>query len=134
MCKATEYAGQLINVFNNIGDERNRLSQKLSDLDLAEQDLLHKLEFEKFNIVQGYDLAKGLKDIRNTRRNVKNELRALEDLMRTTCNFIKPVTKAKSTIGNNYFKIVTGSRYNPRKINFNNDIRIEVKTIIGEVK
>lgn len=64
----------------------------------------------------------------------ENVLIALEDLMKTTCGFIKPVTKAKSTIGSNYFKIVTGSRYNPRKINFNNDIRIEVKTIIGEVR
>lgn len=134
MCKATDYASQLISIFNDIGNERNKLSQKLRDLDLAEQDVLHKLEFKNFNIVQGYDLAKGLKDIRISRRKIKNELKALEDLMKTTCNFIKPIVKAKDTIGNNYYKIVTTSRYNPRRINFNNDIRIEVKTIIGEVE
>lgn len=136
MCKATEYASQIIKILNEVENKRNHIREKLSDLDLAEQDLLHKAENEELNIIQGYDIYKGLHDIRNSRRILKNELKGLEELVKTT-NGIRPtVIKAKDRISDEYIKLcvnMNSKKYNPRKININNDIRIEVKTIIEEM-
>lgn len=138
MCKATEYAGQIIKILNEVEEKRNYLREKLSDLELAEQDLLHKAENEELNIIQGYDIYKGIHDIRITRRVLKNELKGLEELVKTTNGLRPTVIKAKDRISDEYVKLCVNmntKKYNPRKLNIhNNDIRIEVKTIIGEVK
>lgn len=137
MCKATEYASQIIKILNEVELKRNYLRQKESDLELAQQDLLHKIEAENFNVVQAYDICKGLKDIREARREVKNELLVLEDLVITTNGMRTPLLKTKDRIGDKYIKLSVATeqkRYNPRKINFNNDIRIEISTLLSEVK
>ena len=137
MCTATEYASQIIRLLNEIENKRNYLRQKESDLELAQQDLLHKAENENFNIVQGYDIAKGLKEIRQARRSIKNELLVLEDLVITTNGMRTPLLKTKDTLGDKYIKLSVATeqkKYNPRKINFNNDIRIEISALISEVK
>lgn len=137
MCTAVNYASQLIRLLNEIENKRNYLRQKESDLELAQQDLLHKIEAENFNVVQAYDIAKGLKDIRVMRRQVKNELLVLEDLVITTNGMRTPLLKTKDKIGDKYIKLSVATeqkKYNPRKINFNNDIRIEISTLLSEVK
>jgi len=136
MCKATEYASQLIQILNEVEENRNHLREKLSDLELAEQDLLHKAENEELNIIQGYDIYKGIHDIRNTRRVLKNELKGLEELVKTTNGLRPTVIKVKDRISDEYVKLCVNMntrKYNPRKLNIHNDIRIEVKTIIGGV-
>ena len=75
--------------------------------------------------------------VRNTRRVLKNELKGLEELVKTTNSLRPTVIRAKDRISDEYVKLCVNmntKKYNPRKININNDIRIEIKTIIGEVK
>ena len=51
MCTATEYASQIIRLLNEIENKRNYLRQKESDLELAQQDLLHKIEAENLELI-----------------------------------------------------------------------------------
>ena len=134
MCKAIDYASKLISILNEVENKRNSLRELLSDLDLAQQDLLHKAENENFNIVQGYDIAKGLKDIRQARRKAKNELTVIEDLVVTTNGMRTPIIKTKDKIGDKYIKLsvaVDQKRYNSKKINIDNDIRKEIKILLN---
>lgn len=63
-----------INVLNEFEDSKDQLVQELSTCDLKEQDILHYIELEKFNCVDGYKLAKKLKEIRQERRKIKDKL------------------------------------------------------------
>lgn len=49
--------------------------------DLITQDLLHKLELEQNNAVQLVQLAKQLKECRQTRRLMKDEIELMQPLM-----------------------------------------------------
>lgn len=63
---------------NEFEDNKEQLVQELSTCDLKEQDVLHYIELEKFNCVDGYKLAKKLKEIRQERRKVKNQLNLIK--------------------------------------------------------
>lgn len=133
MCKAINYANELVEILNNIENERNELRQKLNNLNLAEQDLLHKAENEILNIVQGYDIYRGLHDIRNARRVAKNELETLDILIATSNNTRKNIIKTKETLVSRDTQlniILKHKIYHSRKLNLNNDIRIEIKSLL----
>ena len=48
-----EYIRQMIALLNQAQDEYNLYSKQLSLLDLEAQDILHRLEYSSFNVVQG---------------------------------------------------------------------------------
>lgn len=77
MKKAVEYSIQLLKILNNMEEDFEILSDKNSEIESMQQDILHKIESEKFNSVEGYYLAKKIKDIRIIRRGIKNEYEAL---------------------------------------------------------
>ena len=63
---------------NKFEDSKEELTKELSNCDLREQDILHYIESEKFNSVDGYKLAKKIKEIRQERRKVKNQLNLIK--------------------------------------------------------
>ena len=71
----------MIALLNQAQDEYNLYSKQLSRLDLEAQDILHRLEYSSFNVVQGYTLAKQLREIRVKRRTVKQHQEMLQILI-----------------------------------------------------
>jgi len=80
MCKAIGYSQDLLTVFNSINEEFNKLSHELSQSDLMEQDILHRIEKGGFNASEGYNLSKMLYLNRVERRKTKNELAPIRKL------------------------------------------------------
>jgi hypothetical protein len=114
-----------IDILNKFEDRKNILISNLSDLDLEEQDLLHYIETEKFNAVEGYKLSKKIKEIRLERRKVKNEL-SLVNLFQQNANKLINVDNRRflmTTLGKENKKLIS-AKYVYKKI--------EKEQIIGE--
>jgi len=82
----------------SLSNEASELKERLSNLDLEEQDLLHFIEFGKINARDGYKLAKAIKEVRIKRRDVKNRF----ELIKNSLNL--HITKERSI--EEVFKIV----------------------------
>ena len=137
MCKAIENANQLLEIMDSFSTRKKLLEKKLSELDKGVIDVEHEIEAEEsLNVVRGYDLCKAIKDIKVERRKIKNELHILDVLVPKIIpiknNLLVTVNKAKEIESkSNYFS--NNKIYNPRQINLNNDIRIEIKKLIEGV-
>jgi len=83
MCKAKRYTEQLLKIYDEINNDVEYFKYQLHYLQWLEQDFLHIIENEKFNVVQGYKLSKKIKDIRNDRRDFKIELETMINLKKT---------------------------------------------------
>lgn len=86
MCQTYKYAVELKQLFNEISDEYNRLYLEIGKCDLKQQDLLHKIESSNFNAAQGYKLAKEIKELREKRREVKNDFTIIEMIKKDFVN------------------------------------------------
>lgn len=86
MCQTCKYAVELKQLFNEISDEYNRLYLEIGKCDLKQQDLLHKIESSNFNAAQGYKLAKEIKELREKRREVKNDFTIIEMIKKDFVN------------------------------------------------
>lgn len=86
--------------------------------DLITQDLLHKLELEPLNAAQMVQLAKQLKDVRQTRRLMKDEIEVMQPLMdfMQDTNNKKAMQELAQTLGKmrNVIKIQANRQYYPR--------------------
>lgn len=80
MCRAKELSQKLVDTYNEIDVEFNRLGTIQSNIDLKQQDVLHYIENNNFSACEGYKLSKQLKDIRNERREIKTEIEAIKSL------------------------------------------------------
>lgn len=80
MCRAKELSDTLVNIIDEIQEETKKFSDKLSNIDLMQSDILHKIELETFNASEGYKLCKLLKNTLEERRDIKNECDALRVL------------------------------------------------------
>ncbi len=106
-----------IDILNKFEDRKSILINNLSDLDLEEQDLLHYIETEKFNAVEGYKLSKKIKEIRLERRKVKNEL-ALINIFQQNSNKLINLENRRfliTTLGKESKKLIN-SKYTYKKI------------------
>lgn len=81
MCKAIEYTRQLLDIYDSIVTEYESLKQQHSEIEALQQDLLHEIENTNFNACEGYMLAKRIKDVRATRREIKNEVLTMGSLV-----------------------------------------------------
>lgn len=98
MCKAKHYTEQLLEIYNNIESDLNKYNKRRNELEGLELDILHIIENENFNAAEGYKLAKMIKDARNERRDVKNEIEPLVTLKK---NFVeKNIKELKNTKAN----------------------------------
>ena len=77
MSKASIYNDEINGVLINAERDMEELRGKLSELDKNQSIILHIIEEESFNASRGYCLCKEIKDIREARRVVKNEMRLL---------------------------------------------------------
>lgn len=84
---------EIVDKLNEIDNYDSGLSQLLSECDEREQDLLHYIENNKINMLWCYKYVRELKNIREKRRNIKN------DMERIT-KFKEHKTKLVSTIDN----------------------------------
>lgn len=106
-----------IDTLNKFEDRKNLLVNSLSELDLEQQDLLHYIENEKFNAVDGYKLSKKIKEIRTERRKVKNEL-AMISIFEANSNKLINLDNRRfliATLGKEN-KRITSSKYTYKKI------------------
>ena len=65
---------EVIAILNGIDEYGGTLVNKLSELDSKEQDLLHYIENNKINIFWCYRMIKEIKNVREERRKVKNDM------------------------------------------------------------
>ncbi len=84
---------EIVDKLNELDNYDNGLSQLLSECDEKEQDLLHYIENNKINMLWCYKYVRELKNIREKRRNIKNDM---ERIMK----FKEQKTKLVSTIDN----------------------------------
>lgn len=77
MCKGLEYTSIILDTYKQINEEYNKIKDRLSYLENAQQDVLHMIENENFSASKGYLLAKQLKELREERRVLKMEFETL---------------------------------------------------------
>ena len=84
---------QVVEILNEIDQYDSGLSQLLSEVNEREQDLLHYIENNKINMLWCYKYVRELKNVREKRRNIKNDI---ERIMK----FKEQKTKLASTMDN----------------------------------
>lgn len=89
---------EIVNKLNEIDNYDSSLSQLLSECNEREQDLLHYIENNKINMLWCYKYVRELKNVREKRRNIKNDM---ERIMK----FKEQKTKLASTIDNRQLMI-----------------------------
>ena len=68
---------QIIIKLNQIDNYNDSLSQKLSVVDEKQQDILHLIENNKIGAFGAYRLLKELREVRQERRIIKNDIETL---------------------------------------------------------
>ena len=82
MCKALELTQMMNEKVIEAKNYHYTLGKKLSTLDLAQQDLLHKIEnMDKFNLMEAWEITKALNELRHERRIIKDELETMNIFM-----------------------------------------------------
>jgi hypothetical protein len=73
----SEYVGQINTLYGNITSRLNVLAAKQKEIDIKEQEILHYIEFKKYDAVAGSKLIKLLRTTRQERRVIKDEMEEL---------------------------------------------------------
>lgn len=81
MSIARECIETILAAYDKAADSMNRLSAEQSRNDLVTQDLLHYIEFDSIDSIVAFATVRKLKDVRQERRLVKNELEPLQKLL-----------------------------------------------------
>lgn len=68
---------EVVERLDRIDEYSNSLTDNLSELDCKQQDLLHYIENNKINVLWCYRMIKEIKQIREKRRKVKNDMELL---------------------------------------------------------
>ena len=94
--------------FIELTDLKNKLPLYYSIIDKSIDDILHLIEFERFNACEGYKYAKMLKDFREKRRQVKNYLEVIGYMEKMTIEDIVNQNASKTIKG------MLQRNYNPK--------------------
>ena len=91
-----------------------RLNAELAEVNGEMQDIMHYAEFATFNASEGYNIAKELKNVREKRRKIKDELDVLTFIQQTVkerkqqinglSSIVKGVNVAKAKQENRIYK------------------------------
>lgn len=76
------HSQELSNFEHGLQARFNELNSLKSKCDLVEQDILHYIEFEKYDAPTGARLLKRLKEARIERRVIKNEYEELQSILK----------------------------------------------------
>ncbi|MEB8652276.1 hypothetical protein P4G96_26400 [Bacillus cereus] len=79
----TKRLQRILTELESLESDLNEINQLRSNADLMQQDVLHIIEVESFSAARGYHLARRLKEIRNHRRQVKDEWELLFNVNQT---------------------------------------------------
>ena len=81
----------IIDAVETIKQDMDTMNQRIKQCDTEISDLLHDIEFSKFNACEGYYYAKELQELRRKRREYKEYEEHL-DLLRGSMNKYKWIT------------------------------------------
>jgi len=84
--------------YEEIGSRFTYLTNRENELNGAQGDILHYIEFDDVNVVKGYNLYKKLQEIRIERRIVKDELEEVSiayEAVRKLSNEMNIISKAQ---------------------------------------
>lgn len=134
MCKTYENIKGIKNTIYGIENDKNKLTKALSNLNKAQQDLLHIIENEeKVNVVRMRDIYNSLRDVRIERRKVKNELELINEI-ENVAKHLKPQVIKFCERAEKKEKVledtVINKRYNNKIMTTNADISKEINRII----
>lgn len=73
----TEEIKEVVERLDRLDEYNTSLTDNLSELDCKQQDLLHYIENNKINVLWCYRMLKEIKQIRQKRRKVKNDMELL---------------------------------------------------------
>ena len=94
--------------FKIMQGNKDWLIEMESKIDQEISDILHYIEFYPFSACDGYKLAKELKTLRLKRRDVKNQLEAINIINCHTCNMLADGRTNKALCG------IESKKYAPR--------------------
>lgn len=99
MCKASDYAKQVMSIYQSVCEEHEKLELELIKLNAQQQDLLHTIENEDINTENGFGLVQSIKGVRLQRRTVKNELDTIKSLRKGFVDgILEPLTRVTQEI------------------------------------
>ena len=134
MCKTYENIKAMKNTIYGIENDKNKLTKALSNLNKAQQDLLHIIENEEtVNIVRMRDIYNSLRDVRIERRKVKNELELINEIENVAKHLKPQVIKFCERAERKEKALedtVVNKRYNNKIMTTNADISKEINRII----
>lgn len=134
MCKTYENIKAMKNTIYGIENDKNKLTKALSNLDKAQQDLLHIIENEgKINVVRMRDIYNSLREVRIERRKVKNELEVINEIENVAKHLKPQVIKFCEKAERKEKALedtVINKRYNNKIMTTNGDISKEINRII----
>lgn len=93
---------------NTIKGNKQYWLNQLSEVDKELSDIEHYIEFTKFSASEGYNLAKSIKECRQRRREIKNNLELISILNLGCCNMISNGTLL------NRINSLNDKKYTPR--------------------
>lgn len=108
---------QLSEIYEKANQYFEDLRKQMSFHDLQIEDMLHYIEFSKFNAAEGYIIAKIIKDLRQKRRKTKCELELAQSMIPIFQKNQIELEKLK----NNLYKRMhdqINKKYTPRVLNF----------------
>lgn len=73
----------LLVLFQNTDKELNDLREKLSIVDIKQDEILHYIEIHKLDAIQSCKIIRVLKQVRDERRSIKDEIDAIRSLKDT---------------------------------------------------
>jgi hypothetical protein len=89
MCVAKNYIDKFIDSVEGAMEDYNNKKDELKKVEGELLDIMHFIENENCNVLQGYYYFKAFKMLRNRRRILKNELKTLEILNNTLSKTVK---------------------------------------------
>lgn len=98
MCKAKELSDKLLSMFSEVKQTHDEFVKELSTQDKMTSDILHRIELGTFNACEGYKLCKKIKEVRQERRVIKDELEPLKKLHGTILTIKSKVQKSNKNI------------------------------------
>lgn len=108
MDNVKELINNLSEQFTAMKGNKEWLIDMLSEIDQEISDILHYIEFYSFSACDGYKLAKELKTLRLKRRDIKNQLDAINIITTHSCNMIALGTTNKALCN------IDNKQYTPR--------------------
>ncbi|MHB1651405.1 MAG: hypothetical protein ACYCVD_02875 [Desulfitobacteriaceae bacterium] len=100
MTEAIAFTRNFLELLNTIERDWGNWIDDLKQCEQEIQDLLHEIEFTKFDVFRGYKLCKQLQEVRQRRRKLKETMEVVRHL--------KDFLDANKQLKISLFKVLTG--------------------------